>query len=241
MTLALGFGAAAMLNTDNLDESGNLASPRLAEAVGGGEGSLGGAVLLALISAVAFATILAVVAGLTLTSASSVAHDIYANVIKKGEVTEKQEVRVARIAAFAIGSVAIVLSIFAQNLNIAFLVALAFAVAASGNVPALVYNLFWRRFNTRGALWAIYGGLTTAVVLVFFSPVVSGSSDALFPNSDWAYFPLENPGIISIPVGFLLGWLGAVTSSPDPEADAKYDELEVRALTGAGAETAVTH
>ena len=241
MTLALGFGAAAMLDTSKLDESGNLASPRLAEAIGGGEGSIGGSVLLALISAVAFATILAVVAGLTLTSASSVAHDIYANVIKRGQVTERQEVRVARIAAFAIGAVAIVLSIFAQNLNIAFLVALAFAVAASGNVPALVYNLFWRRFNTRGALWAIYGGLTTAVVLVLFSPVVSGSSDALFPNSNWAYFPLENPGIISIPVGFLLGWLGAVTSRPDPEADAKYDELEVRALTGAGAETASQH
>nr|MDQ4007912.1 cation acetate symporter [Actinomycetota bacterium] len=132
MTLALGFGAAALLDTGNLDESGNLASPRLAEAVGGGEGSFGGSVLLALISAVAFATILAVVAGLTLTSASSVAHDIYANVIKKGAVTEGQEVKVARVAAFGIGAVAIVLSIFAQNLNIAFLVALAFAVAASG-------------------------------------------------------------------------------------------------------------
>jgi cation/acetate symporter len=198
-------------------------------------------VLLAFISAVAFATILAVVAGLTLTSASSVAHDIYANVVKKGEVTEGQEVRVARIAAFAIGGVAIVLSIFAQNLNIAFLVALAFAVAASGNVPALLYNLFWRRFNTRGALWAIYGGLTTAVVLVVFSPVVSGSSDALFPNADWALFPLANPGIISIPVGFLAGWLGTVTAGPDPQGDAKYDELEVRALSGAGAASATRH
>jgi cation/acetate symporter len=241
MTLALGFGAAALINTGNLDESGNLASPRLAEAVGGGEGSIGGAVLLAFISAVAFATILAVVAGLTLTSASSVAHDIYANVIKKGEVSEGQEVRVAKVAAFAIGGVAIVLSIFAQNLNIAFLVALAFAVAASGNVPALLYNLFWRRFNTRGAIWAIYGGLTTAVVLVIFSPVVSGSSDALFPSSDWALFPLENPGIISIPVGFLAGWLGTVTAGADPEGDAKYDELEVRALSGAGAESGTSH
>jgi len=238
MTLALGFGAAALIDTGNLDESGNLASPRLAEAVGGGEGSIGGAVLLALISAVAFATILAVVAGLTLTSASSVAHDIYANVVKKGEVTEKQEVRVAKIAAFGIGAVAIVLSIFAQNLNIAFLVALAFAVAASGNVPALLFNLFWRRFNTRGALCAIYGGLTSAVLLVVFSPVVSGSSDALFPGSDWALFPLENPGIVSIPIGFLFGWIGTVTAGPDPAADAKYDELEVRALTGAGAWTA---
>jgi cation/acetate symporter len=241
MTLALGFGAAALLDTGTLDSSGNLASPRLAEAVGGGEGSVGGAVLLALISAVAFATILAVVAGLTLTSASSVAHDIYANVIKKGAVTEKQEVRVARIAAFGIGAVAIVLSIFAQNLNIAFLVALAFAVAASGNVPALIYNLFWRRFNTRGAVWAIYGGLATAVVLVFFSPVVSGAEDAMVPGADWSLFPLANPGIISIPAGFLFGWLGTVTSRPEAEADAKYDELEVRALTGAGAEKAVVH
>jgi cation/acetate symporter len=241
MTLALGFGAAAMLDTGSLDESGNLASPRLAEAVGGGEGSVGGAVLLALISAVAFATILAVVAGLTLTSASSVAHDIYANVMKRGAVTEQQEVRVARVAAFGIGAVAIVLSIFAQNLNIAFLVALAFAVAASGNVPALVYNLFWRRFNTRGALWAIYGGLTVAVVLVAFSPVVSGSSEAMVPGADWSLFPLENPGIISIPAGFLFGWLGTVTSRPEADADAMFDELEVRALTGAGAEAAIRH
>ncbi|MGH3317292.1 MAG: solute symporter family protein, partial [Nocardioidaceae bacterium] len=245
MTLALGFGAAALLDTGEgsevFDSAGNLASPLLAEAVGGGEGSIGGAVLLALISAVAFATILAVVAGLTLTSASSVAHDIYANVIKKGKVSEGQEVRVAKVAAFGIGAVAIVLSIFAQNLNIAFLVALAFAVAASGNVPALIYNLFWRRFTTRGAVWAIYGGLITAVVLVFFSPVVSGSSDALFPSSDWALFPLANPGIVSIPAGFLLGWIGTVTAAPDPDADAKYDELEVRALTGAGSWSASSH
>jgi len=240
MTLALGFGAAALLDTTTLDSSGNLASPRLAEAVGGGEGSLGGAILLALISAVAFATILAVVAGLTLTSASSVAHDIYANVVKKGDVTEKQEVRVAKISAFGIGAVAIVLSIFAQNLNIAFLVALAFAVAASGNVPALVYNLFWSGFNTRGAIWAIYGGLGTAVLLVFLSPVVSGSETALFPGGDWSIFPLNNPGIISIPAGFLFGWLGSITST-DREAEQLYEELEVRSLTGAGAEGASGH
>src|SRR4029077_12208169 len=150
------------------------ASPLLAQAVGGGEGSTGGAVLLALISAVAFATILAVVAGLTLTSASSVAHDLYANVFKKGTATEVSEVKVARIAAFVIGGIAILLAIPAQKLNIAFLVALAFAAAASANLPSLLYNLFWRRFNTRGATWSIYGGLVSCVVLVAFSPVVSG-------------------------------------------------------------------
>ena len=244
MTLVLGFGAAAMLNTGPDSEvaasGGNLASPLLAEAVGGGNGSTGGAVLLALISAVAFATILAVVAGLTLTSASSVAHDLYATVFKKGQASEKDEVKVARIAAFVIGGIAVVLAIPAQKLNIAFLVALAFAVAASANLPSLLYNLFWRRFNTRGAVWAIYGGLSTCLVLVFFSPVVSGSETALVTGADWAWFPLSNPGIVSIPAGFLFGWLGAVTSK-EPESEKRYTELEVRSLTGAGSEVAVHH
>jgi cation/acetate symporter len=239
MTLVLGFGAAALVKGDEkteiADSGGNLASPLLAEAVGGGPGSVGGAVLLALISAVAFATILAVVAGLTLTSASSVAHDLYANVWKKGDVTEKQEVRVARIAAFAIGGVAILLSIPAQKLNIAFLVALAFAVAASANLPALLYNLFWKRFSTRGAVWSIYGGLITCVVLVFFSPVVSGSETALFVNHDFHWFPLSNPGIISIPAGFFFGWLGTVLTT-DRTSEERFIELEVRSMTGAGAE-----
>jgi len=244
MTLALGFGAAALLDTGPESEvalsGGNLASPLLAEAVGGGDGSTGGAVLLALISAVAFATILAVVAGLTLTSASSVAHDIYATVIKKGEASEKDEVKVARISAFVIGGIAIALAIPAQKLNIAFLVALAFAVAASANLPSLIYNLFWKGFNTRGAVWAIYGGLISCVGLVFFSPVVSGAPTALFTDHDWSWFPLSNPGIISIPLGFLLGYLGSVTSK-EPASEDKYTELEVRALTGAGSEKAVIH
>jgi cation/acetate symporter len=253
MTLALGFGAAALLNTGPESEvaasGGNLASPLLAEFLGGGEGSTGGAVLLALISAVAFATILAVVAGLTLTSASSVAHDLYATVFKKGQATEKEEVRVARIAAFVIGGIAIGLAIPAQKLNIAFLVALAFAVAASANLPSIIYNMFWRRFNTRGATWAIYGGLISCVVLVFFSPVVSGlgvnpvtgASLSLFPaDVDFHWFPLQNPGIVSIPLGFFFGWLGTVTSK-EPTAEDKFTELEVRAFTGAGAEQATHH
>jgi cation/acetate symporter len=244
MSLVLGFGAAALLATGEgsavFDSGGNLASPLLAEEVGGGPGTAGGAILLAFISAVAFATILAVVAGLTLTSASSVAHDLYASVWKKGEVTEKQEVGVAKIAAFVVGGIAIVLSIFAKDQNIAFLVALAFAVAASANLPSLLYNLFWSRFNTRGATWAIYGGLITCVVLVVSSPAVSGNPEAMFTGSDWAWFPLKNPGIVSIPAGFLFGWLGTVTSR-EPEAEEAYPELEVRSLTGAGAEVAVHH
>ncbi len=243
MTLVLGFGAAALLGRNAIiaeDTSGNLASPLLAEEVGGGEGSAGGAILLALISAVAFATILAVVAGLTLASSSSFSHDLYANVIKSGNCSEQEEVKVARISAFVIGGVAIVLSLFAQDLNIAFLVALAFAVAASANLPSILLNLFWPRFNTRGATWAIYGGLIVCVGLIVFSPNVSGGPTALFKESDWSYFPLKNPGIISIPAGFLFGILGTLTSK-EPETIEKYRNFEVRALTGAGAEKAAQH
>ncbi|MEJ3742427.1 cation acetate symporter [Actinomycetes bacterium KLBMP 9797] len=237
-TLALGFGAAALVGSEAItaqDRAGNTAAPQLAEALGvdflGGD--LGGATLLAIIAAVAFATILAVVAGLTLASSSSLAHDFYANVIKRGEASERQEVSVARVSAFVIGAVSIVLAIFAQNLNVAFLVALAFAVAASGNLPAILFSLFWKRFNTTGAVAAIYGGLGAAVFLVFFSPVVSGGATSMFPDADWQWFPLSNPGIISIPFGFLCGFLGTILSK-ETDAD-KYAELEVRALTGAGA------
>ncbi len=251
-TLVLGFGAAALLNEESYakvaESKGNLASPLLAETVGGGAGTTGGAILLALIAAVAFATILAVVAGLTLTSSASVAHDLYNTVIRKGQATEQEEIRVARFAAAGIGLVAILLAIPAQKLNIAFLVALAFAVAASANLPAIIYNMFWRRFNTRGAVWSIYGGLISAVGLVIFSPVVSGKgvdangvNQSLLPTSiDISWFPLENPGIVSIPLGFFLGWLGTV-SSREVAAEERYTELEVRALTGAGAEGAVQH
>jgi cation/acetate symporter len=237
-TLALGFGAAALVGSKAIteqDKAGNTAAPQLAQALGvdflGGD--VGGAALLAIIAAVAFATILAVVAGLTLASSSSLAHDFYANVVKRGEASERQEVNVARISAFGIGAIAIVLSIFAQSLNVAFLVALAFAVAASGNLPAIIYSLFWKRFNTSGAVWAIYGGLLSAVLLVFFSPVVSGAATSMFPKHDWHWFPLSNPGIISIPFGFLCGWIGALISKETDEE--KYAEMEVRALTGAGA------
>jgi cation/acetate symporter len=253
MTICLGFGAAALVGPDAIkaqSPSGNTAALQLAEAIGADFfGDVGGTVMLAIIAAVAFATILAVVAGLTLASSVSFAHDIYANVLKSGDVKEGEEVRVARVAAFAIGAASIVLSIFAQRLNVAFLVALAFAVAASGNLPAILYSLFWKRFNTTGAVSAIYGGLVSAVVLVVFSPVVSGKppatpggpSTSLFtdPGVDFSWFPLDNPGLVSIPVGFLCGWLGTVLSK---EYDAqKYAEMEVRSLTGAGAEKAVSH
>jgi len=228
-TLTLGYGAAAIVGADRIAAApgaANSAAPLLAY-------ELGGTLLLGIISAVAFATILAVVAGLTITASASFAHDIYAQVIHKGNAPDGAEVRVARIAALVVGAVAIVGGIAANGQNIAFLVALAFAVAASANLPTILYSLFWKRFNTRGCLWSIYGGLVITITLIAFSPAVSGTETAMFPDADFSWFPLSNPGIISIPASFLLGILGTITSKEYNAA--KYAEMEVRSLTGAGA------
>ncbi|MFI5831627.1 cation acetate symporter [Streptomyces sp. NPDC051578] len=236
MTIVLGFGAAALLGPGRVrasNASGNTAVPLLAGYLGGGLDSTGGAVLFAFVAAIAFATILAVVAGITLASSASVAHDLYAS-LKHRHGRQRSEVAVAKAAAVGIGAMAIALGLLAQDLNVAFLVGLAFAVAASANLPVLLYSLFWREFTTRGAVWAVYGGLVPAVVLVVLSPVVSGSPESLFPGADFQYFPLQNPGIVSIPLGFLAGWLGTLTSAEAPDA-AKHAETEVRSLTGAGA------
>ncbi|MEU7294468.1 cation acetate symporter [Streptomyces exfoliatus] len=236
MTIVLGFGAAALIGPDEVrasNASGNTAVPLLALDLGGGAGSTGGTVLFAIVAAVAFATILAVVAGITLASSASVAHDLYAS-LRRRHAKQYSEVTVARIAAAGIGAAAIGLGLLARDLNVAFLVGLAFAVAASANLPVLLYSLFWRKFTTRGAVWSVYGGLIPAVLLVLVSPVVSGSPEALFPGVDFHLFPLQNPGVVSIPLGFLAGWFGTVTSTEPPD-EARHAEAEVRALTGAGA------
>ncbi|KUN89131.1 solute symporter family protein [Streptomyces griseoruber] len=236
MTIVLGFGAAAILGPETVrgsNVSGNTAVPLLALDLGGGADSTGGTVLFAFVAAIAFATILAVVAGITLASSASVAHDLYASLRPSG-AKARSEVAVARIAAVGIGVIAIALGLLARDLNVAFLVGLAFAVAASANLPVLLYSLFWRGFTTRGAVWAVYGGLVPALVLVVLSPVVSGSPESLFPGVDFQYFPLQNPGVVSIPLGFLAGWLGTVTSAEIAD-EAKHAETEVRSLTGAGA------
>lgn len=235
-TLVLGYGAAAIVGPDRILAAAggqNSAAPLLAF-------ELGGVILLGIISAVAFATILAVVAGLTITASASFAHDIYASVIKKGEVDDRKQVQVSRITAVVIGLLAIGLGILANGQNIAFLVALAFAVAAAANLPTILYSLFWRRFTTRGALWSMYGGLISTIVLIVFSPAVSGSKTAMIPGSDFAWFPLSNPGIVSIPLAFLLGAIGTLRSK-DNESKEKAAEMEVRSFTGVGVEKVVAH
>jgi len=235
-TLVLGFGAAAIVGPETIAAAPggqNSAAPLVAY-------ELGGTILLGVIAAVAFATILAVVAGLTITASASFAHDIYGQVIKKGKLDTKGEMRAGRATVVVVGVLAILGGIGAQGQNVAFLVALAFAVAASANLPTILYSLFWKHFTTRGALWSMYGGLLSSVLLIVFSPVMWGAEDSFFPEIDLAFYPLTNPGIISIPLSFLLGWLGTITSKT-LEDPAKQAEMEVRSLTGVGAEKATDH
>ncbi|MHA7239212.1 solute symporter family protein [Arthrobacter sp. TMS1-12-1] len=235
-TLVLGYGASALIGSERILAAPggvNSAAPLLAY-------ELGGSILLGLISAVAFATILAVVAGLTITAAASFAHDIYASVIRKGRVDPDGEVKVARRTVIVIGLLSIAGGIGAQGQNVAFLVALAFAVAASANLPTILYSLFWKKFNTQGAVWSMYGGLGSAILLIALSPVVSGGEKSMIQGADFSVFPLSNPGIVSIPLAFFLGWLGT-TLSRTPEDPMKQAEMEVRSLTGVGAEKATDH
>jgi cation/acetate symporter len=236
-TLVLGFGALVLVGPSVIEAAPggvNSAAPLLALY-------LGGPVLMGIVSAIAFATILAVVAGLTITAATSFAHDIYANVIKRGKVTPNGEVKVARRTVLVIGVLAIAGGIGVQGQNIAFLVALAFAVAASANLPTIIYSLYWRGFRTRGALWSMYGGLISSIVLIVLSPVVSGTPTSMIPDANFAIFPLNNPGIVSIPLAFVLGILGSVIPGGKKENSWIASEMDVRSLTGHGAEKEVHH
>ncbi|MBV8331426.1 MAG: cation acetate symporter [Candidatus Eremiobacteraeota bacterium] len=197
----------------------NLTTPLLAA-------QLGGSLLAAFVAAVAFATILAVVAGLTIAASSAFAHDIWFNLVRRGAGDETENLWVARGTAIVVGVLSIVLSISLRGYNVAFLVGLIFAVAASANVPVILLSLGWRRFSGGGAIAGMLGGLTASIVLIAISPVGMG---------DRAIFPLTNPGILSIPIGFLCAMIGSLML-PDREAQAMYDQLQVRATTGLGAE-----
>ncbi|TGU93453.1 cation acetate symporter, partial [Mesorhizobium sp. M00.F.Ca.ET.186.01.1.1] len=207
----------------NMDAAGNMGAPLLAQ-------SLGGNFLFAFVSAVAFATILAVVAGLVLTAASAFAHDFYGHVIRQGKATEKEQMKMAKWASVGVSIVSILLALFAQKLNVAFLVALAFAVAASANLPVILFTIFWRRFNTTGAISGMLVGLFSSLILVALSPNVWNPVAGKAILVGEALFPLPNPGIVSITLGFLAAWIGTLLSSS--RNDAKYDEILVRANTG---------
>jgi cation/acetate symporter len=232
----VGYGARALISggVETVGEGGNLAAPLLAKQLGGGPGTAGGDVFFAVISGVAFATILAVVAGLVISASGAVAHDIWTNVIRRERSTEQQEVLVGRIAAATIGVIAMALAILAgKGFNIQFLVGLAFAVAASANFPALLLAVLWKRFTTTGAIVGVAVGLISSVTLIVLSPAVWPGPD----STDGAPVSLANPAIISIPLGFLGCVLGTLLSR-EPESERQFSELTVRAETGIGAEEA---
>jgi cation/acetate symporter len=237
MTTFLGFGAATIVGRDFINKNGgtNMSAPLLANA-------LAGSVFFAFISAIAFATILAVVAGLTISASTSFAHDFWTNVIHNGtERAPGEERKVARIAAFVVGAISMTIAIMlGPKANVAFLVALAFAVAASANVPVILFSIFWKRFNTSGAVWGLATGLIGSIVLIFIGPSIMGVDGKHFINHA-PYFPLENPGLLSVPLGFAGAFIGTMLGGREPMAEAKFTELEVRANTGLGAEKATAH
>jgi cation/acetate symporter len=223
----VGFGASALVGRDviaGVDAGGNMAAPLVAEL-------LGGTAFLGFIAAVAFATILAVVAGLTLAGASALSHDIFTHAIRKGKATEYEQVRVARLATVVFGAVAVLLGIVFKGQNVAFMVGLAFALACSANFPPLLMSIIWRRFNTAGAVSSIISGSVLCVVLIVLSPTIW--VDIL--RNETAIFPLRNPAIVSMTVAFIVGIAVSLANS-EPAAEAMFDDEKLRTYLGMGAE-----
>ncbi len=202
---------------------GNLTLPLLAQYLGGGKDTLGGQLMLGFVSAVAVATILAVVAGLTLATSAAVANDLYVNLVKKGKVEERQQVMVARATAVLVGIVATLLGILAVGVNVAILVILAICIAASTNFPVLALSLFWRRFNTGGVIGGMALGLISSVGLALIGPAYLG------PNALW---PLVNPTVVALPLGILGAVLGSLLSGRDAEHEKRFGEVTFRIQTG---------
>jgi cation/acetate symporter len=230
LTFVLGFGAMVLIEggpsaIKAIDKGGNMAAPMLAFAVGG-------QAFLGFISAVAFATILAVVAGLTLAASAALAHDIWVSVVRAGHAAEKEQLNVARIAAIAVGIIAILLGIAFEGQNVAFMVGLAFAIAASANLPALLLSVFWRKCTTAGAVAAIVVGTAAALILIYVSPTVQIDILKHDPATNPAWFPLKNPAIISIPLSFLAGILVSLVR-PERTAADRFSEVEQRVHFGA--------
>ena len=286
MISIIGFGAALYLTPQNIlavDKGGNMATLLLAQYMGGGPGSLGGDIFLAFICAVAFATILAVVSGLVLAASAAIAHDVYVNIIKDGKADQQLQVKVARITSLLVGTAAILMGLAAEKENVVALVALAFAVAASGNFPVVILSLFWKKFNTAGIVSGLVVGTVTALGLVMISPVMTypkkvaadakkvvetlekkvaggavladkevkalekarveyqkNKDGTSMVGLDQAIFPLKNPGIVSVPIGFLAAVFGCLLFR-ERRAEEMFAEIDVRQNTGLGIAKASDH
>ncbi|OSI18902.1 cation acetate symporter [Neisseria dentiae] len=248
LTFIIGFGAIIFVTKDNPQFFTTMIQDgkSVAEMIGGTNmaavhlsGALGGNLFLGFISAVAFATILAVVAGLTLSGASAVSHDLYSSVIRQGKATQEEEMRVSRLATLGLGVMAIVLGIAFENQNVAFMVGLAFALAASANFPILALSMFWKGLTTRGAVIGGFLGLLVAFVLIILGPTVWVK---VLHNKE-AIFPYSNPALFTIPLAFIAAWFFSVTDkSKQAEIDkAGFEAQYVRSMTGIGAAEASDH
>jgi cation/acetate symporter len=217
MTFILGFGAMVIVTPEAItavDKGGNMAAPLLAEA-------LGGTPFLGFIAAVAFATILAVVAGLTLSGAAALSHDLWVNVARKGAASQREQLAVARMATVGLGVVAVLLGITFKGQNVAFMVSLAFAIAASSNFPALLLAIFWKRATTAGVVSAMVLGTAATLLLIWFSPTIQ--VDIL--KHEGAWFGLKNPALVTIPLSFAIGIVVSLLTN-DPVALARHEGVQ---------------
>jgi cation/acetate symporter len=224
MTFVLGFGAMVLVGPETIrsvDAGGNMAAPLLAEVIGGTP-------LLGFIAAVAFATILAVVAGLALSGAAALSHDLWVSVVRRGHSDAVEQLRVARVATVLLGLLAVVLGITFEGQNVAYMVSLAFAIAASANFPALMLSIYWRGFTTAGAVASMLTGTLTTLVLIYLSPTIQ--VDLLGNASAW--FPLRNPAMLTIPLSFLVG-IGVSLLAVESSAAEGFTEVERRTHLGA--------
>jgi cation/acetate symporter len=224
LTFILGFGAMGLVGQNTIkgvEKGGNMAAPLLAQ-------ELGGHAFLGFIAAVAFATILAVVAGLALAGAAALSHDLWVHVVRHGEAPEREQLMVAKVATAVMGALAIVLGIALEGQNVAFMVGLAFAVAASANFPALLLSIYWRRMTTWGTVASIIVGTVTALVLIYISPTIQVD---VLKHAD-AIFPLKNPAVVSMPVSFLTAIVVSQLTR-ETRAEQRYREAGRQILLGA--------
>lgn len=231
----VGFGATAMLGRAAItqaDPQGNTAYLLSSKAVFGANASTAETLIFTTVTTAIFLTLLASVAGMILACANSLSHDVFAHL--KREISPRREMTLARVSALVVGSVAIVLAVMVQHHNLQPLVTLSFCLGASALAPALVYSLFWRRYTRKGLLWTLIGGTLGSIILMTGTNLVSGAPTSAFPNHDFNWFPFTTTGLASIPLGFLLGWLGTVSSGPreSEEQRRRYEAVEGWILAG---------
>ncbi len=241
LVIIMGTGAAALVGSQYItaaDPHGRTSVLMLSQVLGGAPGSAGATILYSAVAGMVFITLLSSVAGMTLAAASSLAHDLFAHAVRRGQAEPRTEMTVAAWTSVAVGIVAIGLATMVQNWDVGVLTTAAICIGASAVAPALTYSLFWRGFTRTGLLATLYGGAACALLLTVFSKAVSGTPSAVFPHADFDLFPMQSTGLVSIPFGYLAGWLGSLLDHRRRAADSReqrrlYEESEARLLAAA--------